>query len=47
MSDQEILAKISEKQIDGRFTDKKFDPINVVVDTLLSGIPLKQSFNQL
>ena len=47
MSDNEILERLKEKEIDKKFLEKNFDSINVVVDTLLSQNPLKQSISQL
>ncbi len=47
MTDQQLFQKITEKQIDDKYLDKKFDPITIVVDTLTSPTPLKQSFNKL
>jgi hypothetical protein len=47
MSDNEILERLKEKEIDKKFLEKNFDSINVVVDTLLSPNPLKQSISQL
>ena len=41
MSDIEIFQKINEQKIDPKFLEKKFDPINIVVETLLSPVPLK------
>ena len=47
MSDNEILERLKEKEIDKKFLEKNFDSINVVVNTLLSPNPLKQSISQL
>lgn len=47
MGDQQILIKLKETKIDVKFLQTKFDPITVVVDTLLSQTPLKVSFSQL